>query len=231
MIVAEIKPFKEIKQNLSGSKKVCVISCEACVTICHAGGRKQVAETASQLRLAAKLEGNPLDVKEDAIQRQCECEFIEPISEYINDYDAIVSFGCGIGAQFLAERYRNIKVIPGLNTTFMGAPTEPGVFWERCAGCGNCILAETGGICPVSRCAKNLLNGPCGGSKNGECEIGNETPCVWQEIYDHLERQGRQNLIEPITPPKDWSTSANNQPRKMVLDHLTKVELIPQRLC
>lgn len=224
MIVAEIKPFSEIKKNLGDSKKVCVIGCEACVSICHAGGKKQVEEVASQLRLASKLDGKNLEVKEDSIQRQCEWEFIEPVNESVNDYDAIVSLACGIGVQFMAERYPQIKVLPGLNTTFMGAPTEPGVFNERCVGCGNCVLAETGGICPISRCAKNLLNGPCGGSKNGDCEIGNETPCVWQQIYDQLDKQDNLQLIEAITPAKDWSTSTNNQPRRMVLNHLKKVE-------
>lgn len=220
MIVAEIKPFKEIRQAVSDHKTVCIIGCEACVTICHAGGKKQVSQTASQLRLSCKLNGNKIDVKEDSVQRQCEWEFIEPVKEYIDDYEIAISFACGIGAQFLAERYPHVKVFPGLNTTFMGAPIEPGVFWERCVGCGNCILGSTGGLCPVSRCAKNLLNGPCGGSKNGNCEIGNETPCVWQQIHDHLEKQDRKYLIESILPPKDWSTGINNQPRKMVLNHL-----------
>lgn len=220
MIVAEIKPFKELKQNLENCKKVCVLGCQACVSICHAGGEKQVAEFASQLRLAAKLNGTKIEVKEDSIQRQCEWEFINSASEYIDKYDAVVSFACGIGVQFMAERFPESKIIPGLNTTFMGAPTQPGVFWERCVGCGNCVLAETGGLCPVSRCAKNLLNGPCGGSKSGDCEVGNETPCVWQQIYDQLDKKGNLQLIESITPAKDWSTSTNNQPRKMVLDHL-----------
>lgn len=224
MIVAEIKPFDEIKQAVANYKKVCIIGCEACVTICHAGGHKQVSELASQLRLSSKLEGNNLDIKEDNVQRQCEWEFIEELKSYINDYEIVLSFGCGIGAQFLAERYPNIKVYPGLNTTFMGAPVEQGVFVERCVGCGNCVIGSTGGICPISRCAKNLLNGPCGGSKDGNCEIGNETPCVWQEIYDQLENQNSKDLIETISPPKDWSTSTNNQPRKMILNHLKKIE-------
>ena len=224
MIVAEIKPFKEMKEEVAHHKKICILGCEACVSICHAGGQKQVGETAAQLRLAAKIDGNTIEVKEDSVQRQCEWEFIEPLKEYIEDYEIAISFGCGIGTQFLAERYPKVKVIPGLNTTFMGAPIEPGVFVERCVGCGNCVLASTGGICPVSRCAKNLLNGPCGGSQDGKCEIGNETPCVWQDIYDQLEKQGRISLIDPITQPKDWSTSTNNQPRKMVLDHLKTVK-------
>ncbi len=226
MIVAEAKPFKEIKENLAGYKKVCILGCEACVSICHAGGQKQVQELASQLKLAAKLEGSDIEIKEGGIQRQCEWEFIEPVNDFVGNHDAIISLACGIGVQFMAERYPQIKVLPGLNTTFMGAPTEPGVFWERCVGCGNCVLAETGGICPVSRCAKNLLNGPCGGSQKGECEVGNETPCVWQDIYDQLDKQGNLKLIEPITPAKDWSTSTNNQPRRMNLNHLKKVETV-----
>lgn len=227
MIVAEVKPFEEIKRAIDGRKTVCILGCEACVTICHAGGQKQVAEIASQIRLSCKLTGDDVLVEEGSVQRQCEWEFIEEAKELLERCDVALSFGCGIGVQFLAERYPHVKVFPGLNTTFMGAPVEPGVFVERCAGCGNCVLGETGGICPVSRCAKNLLNGPCGGSKNGECEVGNETPCVWQEIHDQVERQGCMSQIEAIIPPKDWSVSSSNQPRKMVINRLRNVNVLP----
>ena len=164
MIVASSKPFQEIKQMLSGFKKVCVLGCGSCVTICHTGGEKQVIELAAQLRLSAKLEGREVEVIEDSTLRQCEWEFIEDIKEVIKDCDAVLSIACGIGVQYMAERFPKIRIFPGVNTTFMGGPVEQGIFWERCAGCGNCILGTTGGLCPVSSCAKRLLNGPCGGS-------------------------------------------------------------------
>ena len=157
MIVAASKSFQEIKQMLSGFKKVCVLGCGSCVTICHTGGEKQVTELAAQIRLSAKLEGRQVEVLEDSTLRQCEWEFIDDIKELIKDCDASLSIACGVGVQYMAERFPKIRIFPGVNTTFMGGPTEQGVFWERCAGCGNCILATTGGLCPVSRCAKKVF--------------------------------------------------------------------------
>lgn len=220
MIVAASKPFSEIKKALAGFKKICVLGCGSCVTICHTGGEKQVTELAAQLRLAAKLEGRQIEVKENSTLRQCEWEFIDDLEEIIKDCDAVLSIACGVGVQYMAEKFPHIRMFPGLNTTFMGGPTEQGVFWERCAGCGNCILSDTGGLCPVSRCAKSLMNGPCGGSQNGRCEVSQETPCVWNQIYDQLDTQQLLATMETIVPPKDWTTGAENHPRKMVLEHL-----------
>ncbi|HHT9125860.1 MAG TPA: methylenetetrahydrofolate reductase C-terminal domain-containing protein [Candidatus Brocadiia bacterium] len=225
MIVADIKPFKEIMRLVKNYRKICVIGCGTCVTVCHAGGQKQVSEVAAQLRLAAKLEKKHLEVGEETILRQCEHEFIDSLEGLVQKYDAIVSLGCGIGVQMLAERFPHTRILPGLNTKFMGAPTEPGIFWERCVGCGNCILAETGGFCPVTRCAKGLLNGPCGGSQNGLCEVSPDTPCVWQLIYEQLEAQGMLDTMEAITPPKDWSVGQGGcGPRRLVLEHLVEEE-------
>ncbi len=220
MIVADAKPFNEIEQMLSGCKKVYVVGCGSCVTICHTGGEKQVTELAAKIRLASRLKGKHVEVVEGSVLRQCEWEFIEETKNVVEDCDAVLSIACGIGAQYMAERFPNAKVFPGLNTTFMGGPTEQGVFWERCAGCGNCIISTTGGLCPVSRCAKSLLNGPCGGSQKGNCEVSEDTPCVWNQIYDRLDAQQLLSTMENIVPPKDWRTGAENHPRKMVLEHL-----------
>jgi ferredoxin len=220
MIVAESKPFKEIYELVKNFKKVSVIGCGDCVTVCHTGGQKQVEELALKLRIAAKREGKKLDVKEDTVLRQCEQEYVEPIGNYINDYDAVISIACGVGVQTLAEKFTPTRVYPGVNTTFMGAPVKPGLFLERCAGCGDCVLDETGGFCPISRCSKSLLNGPCGGSVGGKCEVSEDIPCVWQEIYDQLDKQGINNFLDEIRPPKRWSLSTGSSPRKLELKHL-----------
>lgn len=220
MIVAESKPFKEINGLVKNFSKVCVIGCGDCVTVCHMGGQKQVEELAIKLRIAAKREGMELEVKEDTVLRQCEQEYVEPIGNYVNDYDVVVSIACGVGVQTLAERFTPIRVFPGVNTTFMGAPVKPGLFLERCAGCGDCVLGITGGYCPVSRCSKSLLNGPCGGSVGGKCEVSRDIPCVWQEIYEQLDKQGIINYMDEIRPPKRWSSSTGSFPRKLELKHL-----------
>lgn len=223
MIVAEQKPLEEIKDLLRDAEKVLVVGCGTCVTVCFAGGEKEAGILSSSLRMSSKLDGHPLDVEHTTVQRQCEWEYIDPLAEQIKGVDAVLSIGCGIGVQALAERFPEAIVLPGLNTTFLGLPTEQGVWEERCAACGECLLGVTGGICPIARCAKQLLNGPCGGSQDGRCEIDPETPCAWQLIYDRLSAQGRLDLIMEIQPPKDWSRSRAGGPRKIVREDLRLV--------
>ena len=204
MIVAEQKELDEIKNLISDSEKVLVVGCGTCVTVCFAGGDKEAGILASSIRMSTKLDGEPKEVDHITVQRQCEWEYIDPLAEQIEDVDIVVSLGCGIGVQAIAEHYPDAVVVPGLNTTFLGLPTEQGIWEERCAACGECILGLTGGICPIARCAKQLLNGPCGGSQAGVCEIDEDTPCAWQLIYDKLESQNRLHLIMDVVFPK-WN--------------------------
>ncbi len=216
MIVAKQKSLEEIKNCIKGYKKVAVLGCGGCVTVRSIGGQKQAEELASLLRLWAKQEGKELVVTEATLTRQCEPEFIESVKERVGEWEAVVTLACGVGAQCLGERYAGLKVFPGVDTTFMGATIEAGVYWERCVGCGDCIVGETGGFCPVARCAKNLMNGPCGGSQGGRCEVSSDTPCVWQLIYDRMESLGLGKELDTIRPPKDWSV----RPQSMVMEHL-----------
>ncbi len=220
MIIAEQKPLEEIQGLIAGAEKVLVVGCGTCVTVCFAGGEKEAGILASSLRMASRIGGQPQDVTHLTVQRQCEWEYIDPIGEQVRQADVVLSLGCGVGVQALAERYADKVVVPGLNTSFMGLPTEQGVWEERCAACGSCILGLTGGICPIARCAKQLLNGPCGGSQNGVCEIGKDTPCAWQLIYDRLKAQDRLELILEVLPPKDWSTSRDGGPRRITREDL-----------
>lgn len=220
MIVAEQKALEEIKGLIADAQKVLVVGCGTCVTVCFAGGEKEAGILASSLRMATKLDGTPKEVTEVTVQRQCEWEYIDPLEEQISDADVVISLGCGIGVQAIAEKYSDAVVVPGLNTSFLGLPTEQGIWEERCAACGECILGLTGGICPIARCAKQLLNGPCGGSQNGICEISEDTPCAWQLIYDKLEAQNRLYLIMDVQPPKNWSKSRDGGPRKITREDL-----------
>jgi ferredoxin len=220
MIVAQQKPLAEIKAMLNGYEKVLVVGCGTCVTVCFAGGEKEVGILASALRMATRLDGNGKDFEEVTVQRQCEWEYIDPLVERLENYDTILSLGCGVGVQTLAERFPGKRVLPGLNTTFMGLPTEQGVWEERCQACGNCILDLTGGICPIARCSKQLLNGPCGGSQNGKCEINPETPCAWQLIWERMSALGLLDRLMEVQPPKDWSTSRDGGPRRIIRDDL-----------
>jgi ferredoxin len=220
MIIAEQKPLEEIKGLIAEGKKIIVVGCGTCVTVCLAGGEKEAGILATSLQMASKIDGDAKEVTNVTVQRQCEWEYIDPIAEQIAEADVVLSLGCGIGVQALVERFPDAWVVPGLNTSFLGLPVEQGIWEERCAACGTCILGLTGGICPIARCAKQLLNGPCGGSQDGVCEINKDTPCAWQLIYDRLKVNDRLHLLQEIQPPKDWSTSRDGGPRTITREDL-----------
>jgi ferredoxin len=220
MIIAEGKPIQDILTMIAPYDKIIVAGCKGCVTVCSTGGEKEVGILSSALRLARKAQKKKLETRELTLERQCDVEYLEPLREIAGEYPAILSLACGAGVQFLAEKFRNHPVLPGVNTQFIGVTEEQGTWTERCQACGNCILDRTGGICPVARCAKSLFNGPCGGSKNGKCEIDGQLDCGWQLIYDRLKELGRLDLLEVILPVKDWSTSRDGGPRKRIREDL-----------
>ncbi len=220
MIVAEQKSLDEIKAMLAPYQKVLVVGCGTCVTVCFAGGEKEVAILASALRMATGLEGNPKQIMEATVQRQCEYEYNEAIADKLKEADVVLSLACGIGVQTMNEQFPEMLTLPGLNTTFLGQPTEQGIWVERCQACGNCVLGITGGICPIARCSKSLLNGPCGGSQGGKCEIDPDVPCAWQQIYDRMKALGRLEALLEVAEAKDWRTSRDGGPRKIVREDL-----------
>jgi ferredoxin len=220
MIVAEKKPMEEIIEEIKHFENILVLGCNECVTVCEAGGKKEVGVLASALRMFFLKQGRKMRIDERTLERQCDPEYIEEIRDVADGYDAVVSLACGVGVQFTAEHYPSLPVYPGVNTCFMGVTEARGMWTERCQGCGQCILAATGGICPVARCAKRLFNGPCGGSSDGKCEIGKDTVCAWQLIIDRLRALGRMEEYERIAPIKDWSTDRAGGPRKIVREDL-----------
>jgi len=220
MIVAERKPIEEIIEFVKNCKKILIVGCNECVTVCYAGGKKEVGILASALKMAFTKEGKGLEITEVTLERQCDHEYLEEIRNIIEDYDAVISLACGVGVQFMAEKYLRTPIFPGVNTCFMGVTEERGVWSERCQACGQCILGQTAGICPISRCAKRILNGPCGGSTNGKCEINKEVDCAWQLIIDRLKELGRLDDYDVLIPIKDWSTERAGGPRKVVREDL-----------
>jgi ferredoxin len=216
MIVASPKSVTEIKTLIAGHKKVLFVGCGTCVTVCLAGGEREVGLASYAVRMARRLADEPLSLAQMTIERQCENEFIKDIAEAAAGVEAIVSFGCGVGVQAIAERFPSKPVYAGLNTQFMGTLEEQAVWTEKCMGCGDCMLAQFGGICPVTRCAKRLLNGPCGGSTEDHCEVDPDRPCAWQLIYTRLEGIGQLDRLDEEVPPKDWSPSWHSGARKIV---------------
>lgn len=222
MIVGNAKPIEEILEMVAPFERVIVAGCNGCVTVCRAGGEKEVQVLASALRLARKAAGGSVDIREVTLERQCDHEFVETMRPYVGDYQAVVSIACGAGVQFLAEHFRQTPVLPGINTVFIGVTERQGEWSERCQACGDCVLHLTGGICPVTRCSKSLFHGPCGGSVEGHCEIDREVPCGWQLIIDRLKALGRLDYYEKLKPMKNWKTSRDGGPRRMVREDLTQ---------
>ena len=217
MIVGEQKPIEEIWEMVKGYKNLLVFGCNSCVAVCHQGGNKEAEILASLLRIKAIQEEVRINIVESGIERQCEHDFFESTEGEVAKVDAVLSLACGIGVQFMAEKYHKTPIYPALNTTFLGAVDKPGHFVEKCQACGNCVLAATGGICPITRCAKRLLNGPCGGASGGKCEISDEVDCVWQLIIDRLKALDRLDDYEKLFPLKDWATDRAGGLRSFIL--------------
>ncbi len=213
MIVAERKPFEEIKDMLKGYKKVLNVGCGTCVAVCLAGGEKEVDVLNAELDMARKLDENPIELGAKTIERQCDREYLEALDDIVGEYEAIISMACGVGIQFLAERFPDKPVFPGVDTSGMSANQAVGWYEERCRSCGSCVLGWTGGICPVTMCAKGLYNGPCGGTDNGSCEIHQDQPCAWFKIYERLAAQDRLDLIMEYKPITGWQ---NQKPRTLI---------------
>jgi hypothetical protein len=217
MIVADRKKVPEIRDMVKEHDRVLLLGCGTCVTVCLAGGEREVGILGTALRMALKLIGrDKVVVDECTIERQCEDAFIELVAPRVAEYDAVCSLGCGAGVQNLAERFPKTPIYPALNTQFLGVLESQGVWTEKCAACGNCRLGEFAGICPFSRCAKRLLNGPCGGSQDGRCEIRPDLECGWQLIYDRASTLGILDRFEAIAEPHNWSTALEGGPRKVV---------------
>lgn len=221
MIVAERKPLGEILEMVKDHKKILVLACRGCVTVCSAGGEREAEILASLIRLGMKKMGKKATVIEGSLVRQCDKEYIDAIDGWKGRYDAIISIACGVGVNFIANLRPEENVYPGLNTSFFGGSAQQGIWSEQCAGCGNCVLHLTGGLCPVARCAKSLMNGPCGGSVEGRCEINKDVDCIWQMIYDRMGRLDRRDEMKISAPIRDWSVAGHGGPRKQIRDDLT----------
>jgi len=145
-------------------------------------------------------------VEADCVERQCDMEFLSELQDKVAEADCVLSMACGAGIQYIAERYPDKPVYPAVDTTFIGVNKEEvGHYEERCRACGNCVLGETGGICPVTMCAKGLFNGPCGGTSGESCEVNPDQPCAWRQIYERLAAQDRLDSILKISEPQEWT--------------------------
>jgi hypothetical protein len=210
--ITQQKGFSDILRSLGSSRKIALIGCGTCPTMAGTGGIEEVRAMASRLR----EEG--VDVAcETVIPVACEPLTPEGSQEFkgsIAGAEAVLVLSCSLGVRMISD-YTTLPVLPGLNTLFIGREAEPGLFVEECAQCGECVLADNAGICPIVHCAKSLFNGPCGGSVEGKCEVDAKLPCGWQMIYDRMKALGRLDELTIIRPYKDWSKSLSGGARRM----------------
>jgi ferredoxin len=221
MIVAKRKPLDEIKSMIQGYKKVLTVGCGTCVAVCLAGGEKEVAVLNAELDMARRLEDNPVELGAVTLERQCDREYLAELDDKVDDYEAVISMACGVGIQFLAERFPGKPVFPGVDTSGLAVNQAVGWYEERCRSCQSCVLHITGGICPVTMCAKGLYNGPCGGTNKGSCEIDPEQPCAWFKIFERLSLQDRTDNIRRFLPPQEWKDQV---PRTLIQPGYKKPE-------
>lgn len=204
MIIQKQKSLEEILKALGGEQKVFIAGCADCAAACKVGGEEDVAEMKGRLEAAGKtVTGTAIfdtACQQGAVrQKGRECE------QAIKDADAILVMACGTGVQTIGETLER-KTHAGAESLFVGQVNRLGKYTERCSTCGKCVLEDFEGICPVTRCAKGLLNGPCGGSKGGKCEIDPEKDCAWVLIYKKMETLGTLDKMRSYQPAKDQSS-------------------------
>jgi ferredoxin len=215
--ITEQKPVEEILKYTEKCQWVHIVGCGTCATLCHTGGKSEVMEMKEKLEAAGKKVTGWMvlptacdELTKDALRDNAEA---------VDKADCLLAMTCATGVQTIAFHLKNAKpVYPGLNTLFLGTEDTPGHFVDMCMQCGSCVLGRTAAICPLVRCAKCVLNGPCGGSADGKCEVSKDIPCAWQMIYDRLAEMGRLDEMDDIEPVKDWGPSVSGGPRMVDID-------------
>ncbi len=199
MIVSAKKPIEELLALLGDTKKVALVGCKSCASACAVGGEKECNE------MKAFLEERGIEVVGIVLpDESCHKMLVKKEIKAVmaEAPEAIISMACGSGCQTVAENVK-LPVYPANNTLFVGQTERVGIFHEKCRTCGDCVLGETGGICPITNCAKSLVNGPCGGQKNGKCEVDPSNPCAWVAIYNRLNEIGQLDKLTKTLEDKD----------------------------
>ena len=214
MIITKRKSIEEIEASLKAAKRIFIIGCAQCATLCKTGGAEEVDEMEKILKKSKKIVTGKA-VIDPACHLIKVKQFFHKNKEALLKSDAILAMVCGDGVQSLVDGTKGGKVLPALDTLFLGELERGGHFVQKCILCGECILSKTGGICPITVCSKGLLNGPCGGSKNERCEIDKDRDCGWMLIYKRLKAIGELDKMRVIVKPQDYSKGL--KPQKHIL--------------
>ena len=202
MVISEQKSKEELLQALEGQGRLFLVGCAACATACKAGGEEEV------FRIQEWLAGTGREVTGSVVIEEA-CHLMRAARDLrqhrlqVEEADALLVLACGAGVQSISAG-TDRQVIGALNSLFLGNIRRFGHYEEKCSLCGECILNETAGICPVTTCAKGLLNGPCGGMEDGHCEVDPQIDCAWHMIFERLKKQGRPGVFARSVPAKNW---------------------------
>ena len=204
MIITTQKPLDEVLDFISPYTNILIVGCDGCTQ--PPRGLREAKTLSQLLELGGRLRKKDFSFKTTTMAKQCDYYLTaSALKPQMDDVEAVLSLACGIGVQTLAELFPGLPVFPAQNSHFMGAELrEQGILEVRCGGCGECLLAATGGICPVVRCTKSLLNGACGGAKEGKCELDPERDCGWNLVYEQLEKLNRLDMLKEYRPPRDY---------------------------
>jgi len=217
MIITKQKPLEELFLSIKKGEKVFLVGCGECATICKTGGEEEVLAIKKELEAYGAIITGWSVPTAPCIAAKIKAEFAKHLKE-VKDADSILVLACGLGVHSVRENDRFAKVVHvACDTLFMGEVDKEGAFKERCSACGECVLNLTGGICPITLCAKGLLNGPCGGVNKGKCEVDKDRDCAWVLIYNELNKQGKLENLRKIQPPKDYSKMGKPRHRNLAV--------------
>lgn len=214
MIITKQKPIDEILGFLKDTKRIFLVGCAQCATVCKTGGEEELARMKEQLEKKVKTITGTSIIDPCCHQVKVK-QFFQKNKDALSKSDVILVMACGDGVQSVMEGTKQKKVYPALDALFLGEVERGGVFLQKCILCAECVISQTGGICPLTICSKGLLNGPCGGSKDGKCEVDRERDCGWILIYRRLKDLGELEKMRSIKPPMDYSKTI--KPQKVVL--------------
>ena len=205
MIITKQKEFNKLIKSIDKGP-VFIIGCNECATLCHTGGEEEILSMKKALG-KKNIKTTGWVILEPACNLQKDKILLKNYKKDVEKAKKILVLACGNGAQTVSEIIEGIDIVPGCDTLFLGEIKHVNDFEKRCALCGECIQDLFESYCPIARCPKSMLNGPCGGVKNGKCEISSDLDCIWDIIYKNLKKKGQLNRLKEIKKPKDWSKS------------------------
>ncbi len=205
MIITQKRDRKQLLENIKDYNNFFLIGCSECATLCGTGGEPELQEMKELLESEGKKVTGTFVAKTGCQVLGTKIELKKAFKTEVEDADCILVMSCGAGTQSAVDLYKTTPVYPTNDSLFLGNMTRLQMFDERCSLCGECILDQTGGICPVTSCPKGLLNGPCGGTNEGKCEVSTDIECAWVRIYNRLEKINRLDDMKKLNEPKNWA--------------------------